>query len=234
MRGLADNRGPAGMILMRAVRHWRWGMASLALYAAVALGADTQDGYRLAGIIAAGNDWLGFLEVPQGGQVVIRKGAHVNGGEVTAISAQLVRIRFFDRELELRLSGAPGGDAPPASARAAPAVAAADRPSSPSKTDLMAPPIVRTVPRPMTLLFQTNGIARPTSRVDAGQYVAQQIAPVFDIPDNTRVVAINDARVSSAAQASDVLSAALSNGIAVLDLETPNGPQRAYLMAPHH
>lgn len=53
---------------------------TLAALPSAALLAGTADGYRLAGIIAVGDDYPGLLELPDGEQVLVRRGSTVEGG----------------------------------------------------------------------------------------------------------------------------------------------------------
>ena len=72
-------------------------------------------GYRLAGTVLVGDKYLGFLELPQGGQVLVREGSVVNGGRVIVFTDKGLRIQFPDRVLELQLERS--GRPPPPDAR---------------------------------------------------------------------------------------------------------------------
>ncbi len=79
--------------------------------AAPALGAATGDGYRLAGIMTVGSEHIGFLELPQGGQVLVCHGSTINGGRVVEFSDRVLRIAFPDGVVELVIDGSGSGPA---------------------------------------------------------------------------------------------------------------------------
>ncbi len=59
--------------------------------------ATATGGYRLAGIVAVGKDYLGFLELPGGEQVLVRQGSTINGGgRIVALDGERLRIVFPD------------------------------------------------------------------------------------------------------------------------------------------
>ena len=55
--------------------------------------------------MVAGDSYLGFLELPQGAQLLVRLGSIVDGGKVIAFDADSLRIRFPDGVVELTLEG---------------------------------------------------------------------------------------------------------------------------------
>jgi hypothetical protein len=207
-----------------------------ALCAGLAVAADRSGGYRLAGVMATGRDRIGFLELPEGGQVLIRQGSIVNGGRVVEFSAQRLRIAFPDRTIELELSGASAAARPPLVAQAAaPApVPPPDTAVPPASQTPMLRPITRDPTAATVRAFRANGIAPAPPGVDERRYAAEQIAPVFGLPENARLVAVNETPVSSAAQAYEAVRAALTMGGVVLQLETPAGLQRLYVNPPRN
>jgi hypothetical protein len=71
---------------------------TLAALPSAALLAGTSDGYRLAGIIAVGDDYLGLLELPGGEQVLVRRGSAVDGGgRIALLDAEQLRLVLPDR-----------------------------------------------------------------------------------------------------------------------------------------
>ena len=65
----------------------------------------------------------------------------------------------------------------------------------------------------------------------AQQAVTQRIAPLVDLPADARVVAVNETKVRSADAALKLVETTLAQGMpARLNLETPSGVKRVYLM----
>ena len=62
-------------------------------------------GYRLAGTLAVGKDFIAFLEVPQGGQVLVRAGSVVGNAKVLAVTASSLKIALRSGVVELSLDG---------------------------------------------------------------------------------------------------------------------------------
>jgi hypothetical protein len=81
---------------------------------------DEAAGYRLAGTLAVGRDFIAFLEVPQGGQILVRAGSVVGSAKVLAVTASTVKIALRSGAVELSLDGT----AHPASATPSAAVGA--------------------------------------------------------------------------------------------------------------
>lgn len=218
------------------------GLVAAVAHAAATMAADGDAGYRLAGIVSTGSERVGFLQVPQGGQVVVRQGSVINGGTVVEFSDRRLRIAFQDHTLELTLDGAPGARLAGALAAAAPsdsstaprqpqaqapaARAAKRRPPPP----LMPTPVARSLSAAATMQFRVNGLPEAPANADPGRYVADQLASSFDLPEHSRLLSVNEQPITSAAQAVDDLQQALERGVAVLNLDTPTGPQRVYLM----
>ncbi|MBS0366362.1 MAG: hypothetical protein JSR67_11145 [Proteobacteria bacterium] len=177
---------------------------------------------------------MGLIEMPQGGQVLVRMGSTVDGGKVTEISARHVRLSFPDHSVDLALAGAPGDP----SARASLHSAAAGLPTISRGThghprmpdDNVVPPAETRLVPPATLnLLLVNGVPAAPSHTDAGRFVAEQVSPMFGLPDNSRLLSVNDTPVTSAGQAVASLQGALRNGVAVLGVDTPDGPRRIYV-----
>jgi predicted lipid-binding transport protein (Tim44 family) len=66
----------------------------------------------------------------------------------------------------------------------------------------------------------------------ANLVAAQRIAAVLDLPANSKVLRVRGRPVSSADAAIEELQSAFGSeaGVVTLDLQTPNGPGRVYLM----
>jgi hypothetical protein len=231
----------AGLALTLALAAW------LPLNAATTVDPDSAEaeGYRLAGVMDVGQDRLGILQLPQGSQVLIHPGSVLNGGgKVVEILPRRVRIAFPDHhEIELRLSGG-------AQSALGPSVAASDRnasaddrsattthrngssPPAPKVSQLAPTPVMRDVSRQSTNVAIAALSDATVSQRNTGSDLAKVIAPVLDLPQNSTLLAINDQAVGSAQQATASLQQALSRGIAVLNLQTPQGLQRVYVQVP--
>lgn len=190
--------------------------------------AEAHRGYRLAGVMSAGGSYLGFLELPEGGQVLVRLGSVVAGGTVVDFDARSLRIRFPDGIVELALEGS---DKPVAAVAAAPQVVLAG--------DEQGHVVRRTVD---TAALQAGlgrgagGAKTPKAHaggppVDPQRAVMQRFAPLLDLPADATVVAVNETRVTSADAAIGTVETTLAKGMpARLNLQTPDGFKRVYLM----
>ena len=74
-------------------------------------------------------------------------------------------------------------------------------------------------------------LPRPTA-AHGSLVAAQRIAAVLDLPANSKVLRVRGRPVSSADAAIRELQSAFGSeaGVVTLDLQTPNGPGRVYLM----
>ena len=162
-------------------------------------------GYRLAGVMLVGNDRIGFLEVPAGGQVLVRVGTTVDGGKVTRFDDQELRIAFPTRTVVLALEG--GTDKPIAGATLGVVTSQEDNGHI----------MVRQVdPERMTAAFETTAPAKSPAgatvkRTDAQAEAGRRFAAVINLPPNARVVAVNEKPVVSADAAITELEKALAN-----------------------
>jgi hypothetical protein len=202
----------------------------LALHPSVA-SAITGAGYRLAGVVAVGSEHLGFLEVPAGEQVLIRKGGEVpGGGRVVAFDGRTVRIAFPDGMIELVLegAGAAGGYT--------------------STTGIVTAQegtegiYVRTVAaEPLRVALQQStgtAAAKPAvaiqrrGRTDEGAAVAQRFSALVNLPAGSRVLSVNEQPVGSAAAAIETVNRTLASGMpARLNISNATGSdQRVYLL----
>jgi len=197
----------------------------------VSASAATGAGYRLSGVVAVGDEHLGFLEIPAGQKVLIRTGGEVpGGGRVIAFDGQTVRIAFPDRTIELVLegSGAAGGYTP-----------TTDIVTAQEDNDRIH---VRTVAaEPLrTALQQSPGNAASTAaapiqrrgRTDAGAEVAQRFTALLNLPAGSRVLSVNEQAIVSAADAVAMVNDTLAGGMpARLNITNAAGSdQRVYLL----
>lgn len=189
-------------------------------------------GYRLAGVVAVGSEHLGFLELPAGEQVLIRKGGEVpGGGRVLAFDGRTVRIAFPDRTIELVLegSGAAGGGYLPATGIV----------TAQEGTERIHVRTVAAEPLRVALQQSTGNTAVKSAvaiqrrgRTDEGAAVAQRFAALVNLPAGSRVLAVNEQPVVSAAAAIATVNDALADGVpARLNISNAAGSdQRVYLL----
>jgi hypothetical protein len=183
-------------------------------------------GYRLAGVMLVGKDRIGFLEVPAGGQVLVRLGSTVDGGKVTVFNDRELRIAFPGRNVVLELSGGLS----PADPGALGVVTGQD--------DNMHVMVRNVDPQRMSEALgkstpAAGSTAPKATRAEAQAEVGRRFAAVAGLPVNARVVAVNDQPVVSASKAIAAVEKNLAQGMpATLNLESPPGgpPNRVYLL----
>lgn len=195
---------------------------------ATASGAATGNGYRLAGTLAVGHEFLAFIEHPEGGQVLVREGAVLRSGvRVTHVDAERVTLSFPGATLDLWLddSGRPAST---------PASAGVVQQSS----DQGHVHVRHVDPAGLRASLATPRPGGPTTlpsdgRLDAGTELARRFAPVLDLPAGARVVAVNERPVRTADGAIALINTELARNTAVrLNLASPAGapPGRVYLL----
>lgn len=183
--------------------------------------AATSNGYRLAGIVAVGTDYLGFLELPEGGQILVRQGSVINGGgRVVALDGEGLRIAFADRTIQLDLEGT-GGTRVAATAR--------DVARDLSDEELV---VMREV-SPAALAETSRASNQSGKGGNAGVIVAQRFSTLAKLPQGARVLAVNEQSVKSADATIRWVEEALAEGRAVglkVDTAGDAAEQRVYLM----
>ena len=186
--------------------------------------ADPAQGYRLAGILAVGQSYIAFLEVPDGGQVLVRTGSEVAGVKVVEVTATGLRLGLASGVVELSLEGT---GKPQVVASSAAVTAAKDDEKN------------RVYTREVSDEHVSRDLAAPAGTSSTGPtaarsslVAAQRIALVLDLPANSKVLRVRGRPVSSADAAIQELQSAFGSdaGVVTLDLQTPNGPGRVYLM----
>jgi hypothetical protein len=210
------------MLLMLAA------LSMLAAGQATATAAATPgSGYRLAGVMLVGTDRIGFLEVPAGGQVLVRLGSDVDGGKITVFSDRELRISFSDRNVVLELTG---GIGVPAASSTMDVVT--------GQEDNMHVMVRNVDPRRMTEALEeakpaAGSAGAKAARSDPQGEVGRRFATVASLPLGARVVAVNDQPVVSAQKAIAAVEKSLAQGEpATLNLESAPGgpPNRVYLL----
>ena len=195
--------------------------------ATLAAGAPTGlAGYRLAGVIAAGDTYVAFLEVPDGSQVLVRRGSRVRDGEVVRIDQRSLRIRFPTGTVELSLEGS--GKPQPVTERSV--VVSGDEQGRVIRREVDVEAMRRELDAASapTNAPRTNAGGPPS---DQQRTVTQHFAPLLDLPPDARVVAVNETKVTSASTAISTVEETLAKGMpARLNLQTPQGMKRVYLL----
>ncbi|MCM2312274.1 MAG: hypothetical protein NDI84_12815 [Steroidobacteraceae bacterium] len=176
---------------------------------------DAAQGYRLAGTVAVGSDFLAFLEVPGGGQVLVRNGDTVGKARVAAIRDRAIDLVVPGGRIELALEG---------TGKPAAAVPGHDVVTRQSSVDHV---LQREVD--VDALGQSMRGATP-ARGDPGTALAGRFTPILNLPAQARVVSVNGRDVASAdAAVREVERTLEGGGIIYMNLDTPNGFQRVYL-----
>ncbi len=196
-------------------------VGALLLSAVVVAAPAPNQGYRLAGTVAVGKDYIGFLEVPSGGQVLVHTGSVLNGVKVLAVTANSMKIALSSGVVELTLEGT--GKPPPVSSAVK---KVADDPRGHVYVREAVPEqLWRAVDDPAA-------IAKAPS--DTG---IQRVAAVLELPPGSRLIRVQGQPVATADQAMKQLQEALEKpggGIAVIDVQTPTGRGRAYITLPRN
>lgn len=187
--------------------------------------ASSQHEYRLAGVVAVGEDYLGFLELPQGGQVLVRKGTVVNGGRVVAFDDKMLRIQFPDRIIELPLQDS-GRPAPP-DVRGL----VATREDSVDGRYYVRTLNVGKLDQALHAESTANTSAGKAVRPDTPTVLAQRFEPLFQLPLGSKVTRINETPVTGVDAAIKMIERTFANHGAVrLNIQTPAGEARVYLL----
>jgi hypothetical protein len=184
---------------------------------------DEVAGYRLAGTLAVGKDFIAFLAVPQGGQVLVRAGSVVGSARVLAVTASSVKIALRSGVVELSLDGT----AHPASATPSAAVVA-------RSDDARNRVYQRHIDDEQVSRELAAALAEPQAAGSKSNNLvaAQRIAAVLDLPAGSKVLRVQGRDVSSADAVIKQLGASFATTVSVvtMDLQTPTGPGRVYLM----
>jgi hypothetical protein len=182
---------------------------------------DEAKGYRLAGTLAVGQDFIAFLAVPQGGQVLVRAGSVVNGVRVDSVTSHEARLAFPSGTVELLLDGT-------------------NRPASPVKS----PAVLTRTDDARNRVYdrQVSGdqVSRELAKAatstkgdapDGSMIAAQRISSVLELPPGSSVLRVGPKPVTSAAAAIDQIGKAFESQapVVILDIKTPKGPGRVYL-----
>jgi len=191
--------------------------------------AGGTDRYRLAGVVAVGPDYLGILELPGGDQLLVRKGSVVEGGgRVVLLDATRLRIAFPGRpplDIALDGSGAP--------AQVPVALGVVGEQSDQGHV------MIRSVdPDAFDAAVKRSTVpagqppATAAKGKDPALEAALRLAPILNLPPNSRVVAVNEQPVRSADQVIKTIQQTLDKGMPPrLNLVNADGEFRVYLKA---
>lgn len=193
-------------------------MHGTAAYAAI---QDEAKGYRLAGTMAVGQDFIAFLAVPQGGQVLVRAGSVVNGVQVVSVTAHEARLTFPSGTIELLLDGT-------------------NRPAGPVKSSAVLSSTDDARNRVYDRQVSGDQVSRELAKAASGtqgdtegrsMIAAQRIAAVLELPPGSSVLRVGPQPVTSATAAIDQIGKAFESKapVVILDIKTPKGPGRVYL-----
>jgi len=203
-------------------------LMSALLLSSIAMAASG-DGYRLAGVLAVGPDYLAILELPGGQQQLWRQGAVLkNGTRVVAVKADRLRIVQAGRTVELNLDGSGGPTQVPAALGVV---------QEQSETDRV---FVRRVDaEAFSASAAQAGKAASGStpsrngRGDPAAEIGRRLAPILNLPTDSRVVAVNEQPVRSAEDAIRLIEQSFSENTAPrLNITSAAGDEsRVYLTA---
>jgi hypothetical protein len=195
---------------------------------AAAAGAD---GYRLAGVLAVGPEYLAILELPGGDQQLVRKGSTLEGGgQVVLVDAHRLRIALSGRTIELNLDGSGAPAQVPLALGVVQEQTDNDRTLVRSlDTEAFSDALARSTKSTTTPAVQ------PTSKVtkDPAAETGRRLAPILNLPADSRVVMVNEQPVRSADQAIRLIEQAFQNNETPrLNVSSASGEEsRVYLMA---
>jgi hypothetical protein len=199
---------------------------TLAALPSAVLLAGTADGYRLAGIIAVGQDYLAVLEVPGGEQLLVRQGSTVSGGaRVVLLDAQRLRLALPDRVLDLALDRSLNGPVIPAGLGVVQ-----------EQMDDGNVMIRRVDPE---AFGQSVARSAPSGKpptgtraraADPATEAGRRLAPVLNLPADSRLVAVNEQPVRTAERAIALIEQSLADGVSPrLNIAGAGGESRVYL-----
>jgi len=186
------------------------------------------NGYRLAGVLAVGPDYLAILELPGGQQQLVREGSTLDdGGRVVLVEASRLRIAAAGGTFELNLDGSGA----PAQVPVALGVV-----QEQSDNDRI---LVRRVDAEafsssvaQSGKAQAKTASAPASKSrDAAAETGRRLAPILNLPPDSRVVQVNEQPVRSAEQAIRLIEQSFSENTAPrLNITSAAGDEsRVYL-----
>ena len=191
-----------------------------------ALLADTAGGYRLAGIVAVGDDYLGLLELPGGEQVLVRRGSTIaGGGRIALLDAEQLRLVLPDRVLVLALDRSSSAPVVPA------ALGVIQEQMDDGNVMIrrvdpqaFAASVARSSPSGQSPPGTKARAADPT--IEAGR----RLGPILNLPPDSRLVAVNEQPVRTAERALALIEQSLASGVSPrLNIVGAGGETRVYM-----
>jgi len=214
------------MLLRRAIAV----LLTALLLPSMAAAAGT-DGYRLAGILAVGPDYLAILELPGGQQQLVRKGNTLeDGGRIVLVDASRLRIAHAGRTVELNLDGSGAPAQVPVALGVVQEQTDNDRVLVRSlDTEAFSDALARSPKSTTTPAVQPSSKVRRDPAAETGR----RLAPILNLPADSRVVMVNEQPVRSADQAIRMIEQAFENNETPrLNVTSATGDEsRVYLTA---
>ncbi len=175
--------------------------------------------YRLAGIITSDDgSGLALIEIPGGEQQLLRAGEAIDDGWVADITADTVRLAFPEREVVLHLAGTgnPVSNLPTVYRRED-YTGGASRAVDTGK------------------LGAISRLAGSTDTTDSNK-LAMKVLTYLGLPAEARIMAVNDQKVESSAEAVQQMAANIdakgASGFQfVVSIADVSGNKRVYIMA---
>jgi hypothetical protein len=203
---------------------WWAGALLIACSTAAAASRDIASGYRLAGTMAVGKTFIAFLQVPDGGQVLVRAGSTIDGARVVTVTESGIRLALPAGIVDLDLQGTGKAQATPGSVVVT--GASDDDKSRVYVRDVSADQLSRG----LSGAPAASGEADKRVAAGTGDVAAQRIAVVLELPQGSRVLSVSGQSVTSADQAIRKIESAFASGLGViLDVQTAEGPGRVYI-----
>lgn len=187
--------------------------------------AASGNGYRLAGVLAVGPDYMAILELPGGGQQLVRKGSTLDDGAlVVLVDAQRLHITRAGRTIELNLDGS----GRPAEVPLALGVLQ-------EQSDYGGELVRRVDPAAFSASAAQAGKMAGSApnrigRRDPAAETGRRLAPILNLPPDSRVVEVNEQLVLSAEQAITLIEKSLTDGVSPrLNIASASGEARVYM-----
>jgi hypothetical protein len=216
--------------MLMKVLQWLSALAVVAMLAPAPVTAGSTERYRLAGVMAVGPEYLGILQLPDGGQMLVRKGSVLEGGaRVLLLDATRARIALPGKKpFDIALDGS--GGLPEVSK--AQGVVQEQSDHHRALIRRVDPDAFRAAAK---LSVASAGMAAPVGAKtsDPTLETALRLAPILNLPPNSRIVAVNEQPVRSAEQVIRTIQKTLDQGMPPrLNLANNGREYRVYIKPP--
>ncbi len=193
---------------MRLLRARAWLLTAALLSSSLATAA-TGNGYRLAGVLAVGPDYMAILELPGGDQQLVRQGSTLDdGGRIVLVDASRLRIQRAGRTIELNLDGT---DAPAQVPVALGVVQEQTDNDRIQVRSLDTEAFSAALAQPSKPTAKSAALPSSKARRDPAAEVGRRLAPIINLPGDSRVVMVNEQPVRSADQAIRLIEQSFQN-----------------------